>query len=279
MKWRLFLVFGMCCTLTAHAWNAEGHRLVAHIAYDHMTPNAKARFIASHPVLDKEKFPLSFIDAAVWFDMLKKSDRKHFGPMHYIDLPLMSSHEFEGKAPETQPLNALMAYQQSRRVLLEDERDGLKQVVALRILLHVVADMHQPLHAATRLTYKYPKGDAGGNKVRLPKNDVSRNLHAYWDKAGGFLSQSMPAFMRARTLEKIYPCDMPQARDTDPTHWLAESYMLALKKAYAFNPVNFSNGGYQSEVYQASEERLALAGCRLAEVLNEIAAYGVPVVG
>ncbi len=259
------------------AWNAEGHRLVAQIAYNHMTPSAKARFQAAHPALDKKE-PATFTEAAVWFDGLRGTRFPGIPSMHYADIPIIDFPEADTPSQNKTGLNGLMAYQGARSMLLSGEGGALHQAIALRILLHVTADLHQPLHAATRLSAKYPDGDLGGNKTRLPKNKVSRNLHAYWDRGGGFLLGQAPTRIRAQVLEKLWPCE-PRDVDTNPVHWLAESHVLAETKVYRFNRARFLSERYQSMVNDISQERLALAGCRLAAVLNEIDVYGVPFVG
>ncbi len=282
MKKVVILLSFYCLYLSPlQAWNAEGHRVVAHIALDNMTATAKARFQVAHPILDKNKSPATFIEAAVWFDTLRSLQLKNIGSMHDVEVPIAIAIDMD---MDSMPVNnvpyvphGLMAYTAARDMLLNGEQGALEQAVALRILLHVTADLHQPLHAATRITRKYPKGDAGGNKTRLPKNKISRNLHTYWDRAGGFLSNAMPSGVRAHVLQKVWPCDL-EVVDTNPVHWLAESHIIAEQKAYVFNQSKKLSPNYQSTVYQMSQKRLAEAGCRLAAVLNEIDAFGVPLV-
>jgi S1/P1 Nuclease len=52
---------------------------------------------------------------------------------------------------------------------------------ALRLLIHYLGDIHQPLHTAARVDDQYPKGDEGGNYFHLPSKDTAKNLHAVWD--------------------------------------------------------------------------------------------------
>lgn len=61
--------------------------------------------------------------------------------------------------------------------LSEEERKSF----ALRLLIHYIGDIHQPLHATARVNSKYPKGDAGGNFVSLPIKGGAKNLHSVWD--------------------------------------------------------------------------------------------------
>jgi hypothetical protein len=251
------------------AWNAEGHRVIAQIALDNMTPSAKARFQVAHPLLDKRDAPKSFTEAAVWFDKFHGV----VGPMHYVDIAF-SDKGYHGAPLPPKPLNAIMAFEQSRLFLLRGEGSSLGRVVALRILMHVVGDLHQPLHAATRMSRAHPEGDAGGNYVRLPRQAAAKNLHAYWDRGGGFLLGRSQVKQRAHVLEKMWPCH-PEEVDLDSKQWVLESFSIAQEKVYHFTKASIMPGGtYQAMVYQLSEQRLAEAGCRLAAVLNEIDAYG-----
>lgn len=52
---------------------------------------------------------------------------------------------------------------------------------ALRLVIHYVGDIHQPLHAVTLINDTYPSGDRGGNDEKLPSKDSASNLHAVWD--------------------------------------------------------------------------------------------------
>ncbi|MDF1683049.1 MAG: S1/P1 nuclease [Legionellaceae bacterium] len=271
----LAVLLGVFSPLFAFAWNAEGHRVIAQIAYNHMTPTAKKRFQVAHPTLDKHKKPPSFIEAATWLDNLRNEENsKALGAMHYVDIPF-STDGTHGPKPKS--MNGLMAYNQSLALLSANHASSLERVFALRVLMHVAGDLHQPLHAATRVSRKYPEGDAGGNRVDLPKNKIAQNLHAYWDRAGGALLYSVAyernpekrARQRARALEEAWPCK-PEFVDKDPVHWVAESHDLAVSEAYSITAKNFSSGTYQHTVSRTSEKRLALAGCRLAAALNQL---------
>lgn len=272
----LAVLWGVFSPLSALAWNAEGHRVIAQIAYDYMTPTAKARFQVAHPALDKQQKSPSFIEAAAWLDTIRKQDSKALSAMHYIDLPILTQGMH---APKPNPMNGLIAYHQSRNLLLDLHASSLERVVALRVLIHVAGDLHQPLHTATRVSRAYPDGDAGGNRVHLPRNKIAKNLHAYWDRAGGALlyqADDRPTKqrvrLRSRALEDNWPCQLNRM-DKDPEHWVTESHDLAVSEAYSMTAKNFSSGAYQSTVSRVAAKRLAVAGCRLAAVLNQIDAH------
>ena len=52
---------------------------------------------------------------------------------------------------------------------------------ALRLLVHYVGDLHQPLHALSRVNSNYPSGDRGGNYFPVEERDEVDNMHLVWD--------------------------------------------------------------------------------------------------
>jgi len=56
-----------------------------------------------------------------------------------------------------------------------------QKAFALRLIIHYVGDIHQPLHATALVDSHYPKGDAGGNFEHIPAQDGVTNLHSVWD--------------------------------------------------------------------------------------------------
>ena len=146
--------------------------------------------------------------------------------------------------------------------------------MALRIILHIVGDIHQPLHAVTKVSHNYPQGDRGGNLVLLQKNRIAPNLHAYWDRGAGLWSTHHHYSSRqiktiAKRLESKYPCSLQKNTDLDPMHWALESHQIAINLAYHSLPsANQPSLEYQQKAQQQSQERVALAGCRLANLLN-----------
>lgn len=70
-----------------------------------------------------------------------------------------------------------------------NEDDG--KSFALRLLIHYIGDIHQPLHASSRVNPQYPKGDAGGNFFKVPTKNTAKNLHSVWD-AGVYSYSNTP---------------------------------------------------------------------------------------
>lgn len=267
---RLFIITLALQPITAYSWNSVGHRVVAQIAYDHLTPHAKSTLNKYNRAMNKEYRPQSFVNAAVWLDGLRFNDVSWFNTLHYID---MYFSQDDTPLPATQPVNALWAIQEAKRSLTSMKTNSFDKGLSLRILIHVVGDIHQPLHVASRVSEKHPNGDKGGNFVKLGTNPIAANLHQYWDKGAGFLTQIArynPTQIKefACNLEKSNPCKLMEM-DNNPEHWANESYTLAVQEAY-LKSGSVPDKNYQSKVQKITKERIALAGCRLAATLNQI---------
>lgn len=249
------------------AWNALGHRLITQIAYDQLTHHAKMRFNRDNRAFSDD-YSRSLVIASVWLDAIRFKTHA-YDAMHYSDIPFSDDGSPLPVLPE---INAVQAVEHASQTLLNPKASQHAKSVALRILIHVVADLHQPLHAATRVSRSFPEGDRGGNEVRLRKNPIANTLHAFWDRGAGLLvgrRRYGQAWVkhRAKQIEQRWPCDeISHLGELNPKYWAAESHELA-KHAYALMPVDAS---YQRRAIQLLEPRFALAGCRLARVLNHI---------
>ncbi|MDP3705086.1 MAG: S1/P1 nuclease [Legionellaceae bacterium] len=275
---QIFYVTLLSCALHSSplfAWNALGHRLVAQIAYDNLTADVKRKFNRDNRALNYHHKSYGLVNASVWMDQLYSQDFKSLKPMHYIDLPYTT----DGSAlPKPGKVNAVYAITMASRVLSNSDATDLDKAIAVRILWHVVGDIHQPLHAATQVSQQYPQGDRGGNLVRLRNNAVARNLHAYWDKGAGVLS-SKPRYSQndvkqmAANIEQQWPCD-PAVMNRNPMDWANESHELAIKEAYTLPADGMPDTTYQQKVSRITIQQIALAGCRLA-AFSEQTAYAV----
>jgi hypothetical protein len=140
-------------------------------------------------------------------------------------------------------------------------------------LEHLVGDVHQPLHCVTRYTKNHPQGDAGGNKVSLGS---SKELHGYWDNIlGNKQSDLYKDAKRAETVAKALPAvNSSSAASPDTATWKAESVALAKSTTYKKPPIGPEWGPYSStttyhtKALNTSQQRVSVAGMRLAELIN-----------
>jgi hypothetical protein len=276
---------------TALAWHDAGHMVVAQIAYLRLTPAAK-RQVDRLLVTEADKRALiSYCDKkynpvtiAVWMDDFKSDSlNDDYAPWHYINYkPLFDGIPERGDAgPE--PVNVLDRLDWIINTMRKGTGKDKTDAELLGFLFHLVGDVHQPLHTTTRYTAKQPDGDAGGNgfAIQMPPESRIKNLHSYWDSAAGqFGFESIPrdasglARIRqfADRIMATYPPDPIQDwKQLDPHQWVEESNAIARRFAY----VGIKEGqapppSYSDEAKRLCARRIALAGYRLAALLNTI---------
>jgi S1/P1 Nuclease len=184
---------------------------------------------------------------------------------HFIDTPFSTDGT---PLPPIPTPNAQERIALFRTVLASSSPDELKSY-DLVWLLHIVGDIHQPLHASTRVSKADPDGDAGGNLVKL---DCTRcQLHFFWDDLLG------PGNDLPRVLSKARKLPKPKGElvaKMDEKAWVAESFQQAQQVVYA-PPVGPKDGpytlnlDYKKRAGNLAKQRVALAGARLAKLLND----------
>jgi hypothetical protein len=134
-------------------------------------------------------------------------------------------------------------------------------------LLHLVGDVHQPLHATSRFIHSQPQGDAGGNKIGIHCGSgcSAQELHAFWDGVLGSSEDPQAAINAARKLPKA---SAQLASIADDKAWAAESFKIAKASVYRW-PIGEGDGpftlssAYKARVLSIAKARVALAGARL----------------
>ncbi|MDQ1522966.1 MAG: hypothetical protein QOE47_890 [Pyrinomonadaceae bacterium] len=286
----------------AFAWHDTGHMLVAQIAYLNLSPAAKARVDKLLVAPPSPRRPLIHLCAtyytsgcekiydpvtiAVWMDDFKgDSLNDEYENWHYINYrPIFDGIPVRSDVgPE--PTNVLDRLNWCINTLRKPTGRDKTDAEVLGFLYHLIGDVHQPMHTTTRYTAKNPNGDAGGNgfAVQMPPEANIRNLHAFWDAAAGrfgFESPKRPldATARARLLaqaEELMKANplatLAAARELEPLRWIEESNTIAREFAYAKTREGEApSAAYTAEAQKISGERIALAGYRLAAVLNNL---------
>lgn len=270
MSARLFCaVFITLVASHNYAWNSMGHQLVAQIAYDNLTPATKQTLNAYNQSLTGLSDDHNFVAAATWLDRIRHNDVHWFDSLHYVNTPFSQD---KTPLPPTDEMNALWGIKQALVVLSSPNAKLADKKLSLKILIHLVGDIHQPLHASTQVSKQLPRGDLGGNLFVLAKNPIGPNLHKYWDNGAGVLIGPSKRFQvrnKARQLEQKWSCQMPNAKK-DPAQWLKESHELAISQVYKVTAHKVPNKKYQLKAQTLSQKQILNAGCRLALLLNGI---------
>ncbi|MBM3727449.1 MAG: S1/P1 nuclease [Acidobacteria bacterium] len=293
-----FLAPAVLIAYTASAWNGTGHRVIARIAYDHLKPEVRtkvdaalarhpdfAKWVGSAPADPAERARLAFEHAANWPDDIRNDPRFHgdtgtptptlpgFPEMnrhtnwHFTNVPIATDGtSVKGRrAPEP---NVLIKLDEIRRTFRGSSAE--MQTYLIPWLLHLVGDVHQPLHAVARFHSISPDGDRGGNGVALPGKS---NLHSFWDAQLG--TGQSNAFVAARATALVNGHGRTGAARAVPKTWVKESVAAAKADVYNFTGGTAQNPAVLSEAYEKRAKEVAavrgaLAGYRLAHQLNQL---------
>lgn len=260
-----FALAAFVCTGTARAWGPEGHEAIAALAEALLDEGARRALLE---LLAKDQ-QLSDFDICVWADNIKKEQKN--GHWHYVDIPYDKADyvpERDGKDGS----DVIERIAHFAAVLKDKATEKAERIKALKYLVHLVADMHQPLHCIER------DHDQGGNKVlvTMPGSAEQSNLHRVWDLdfVSRALNKAVPAAYGAKLAEnevsKLEDAARTKLASGSVTDWALEAHAIAKKDIYE----GVKSGDTLTEAYVASgvtvtKKQMLAAGVRLARVLNE----------
>lgn len=237
--------------MPAIAWGKTGHRVVGAIAGRHI--HARARR-AVRAILGTE----SLAEAANWPDFMRSSPDpvwKSSGPYHYVTVPQGRTYDEVGAPPEG---DAVTKLRDATATLRDPHSDRAARQAALRWVVHLVGDLHQPLHAGNGT-------DKGANDVKVTFFGQPSNLHSVWDS--GLIDEQQLSYTEWTDWldRRITPSLARQWRDIDPRTWIAESAALR-DRIYPADPAIGYSYVFQHE--PEVEQRLEQGGIRLAAYLD-----------
>ena len=249
---KIITVFVLLFGISAFAWGPTGHRVVGEIAYLHLTKKAKKNIAK---VMGTESLAIS----SNWMDFIK-SDHSYdsLSSWHYVTIPSLEKYHHENEL-KGDVVQAIVRFKQE----LETDNYSIDELFALRCLVHLVGDIHQPLHVGNG-------EDQGGNNVKVTWFGKRSNLHRVWDTEiidGQKLSYSeYTAWVNTATKDQI------SKWQKDPiTIWIKESIFYR-ESIYDFPETGKLGYRYSYDHVADVNLRLLQAGIRLAGVLNKI--YG-----
>jgi len=289
------------------AWDAPGHELVATLAFNRLNPKARQAVTALAREMQNPDQAYDAITLACWMDDLKKNpampDHGLFLGWHYIDLGIASGDprpSFEPGDDNEVHGNVVQALKRAL-VVLKGGTDPYitTKAMACAMVMHLVGDIHQPLHCATKyfLSGGRLHQDAGGNKEAVlngpPGEREKFNLHAFWDSAWRasfdeatgcvvlnprYQEQGLHEPQNVQSLAEALAQQPPAPGvDLEPhfDQWAWESNAIARDFVYREITATESkkycrlSSGYVSRAKTLARQRLVLAAWRLATLLNE----------
>lgn len=255
-----------------YAWGYVGHMVVANIAYNELNPKARQEVERLIKVFNTF-YPKSssFVSAAIWADWIKQNNLHTFDHWHYINLPYTQSNYL---TPQVAEENVVWAIKQSLFVLKNPKSNDLEKALFLHFLIHFVGDIHQPMHCVALYNDKFPTGDKGGNLYTI-RSKNGENLHELWDSGLGlFNSYRQPG--KIEHFSDIITLHYPPyyfgkaVKNKNIDQWAKEGYQLAIENAYMVPLDGVPSSYYMKHGREIAKERVALAGYRLANLLNNV---------
>jgi hypothetical protein len=292
----------------AFAWDDAGHKITAWIAWNQMTPPVRAKvseilltapedshlsayFATDSRSLDARQREL-FMIASTWPDIVRdrrfpnRYQRYHRGNWHYINT-FWKKENGKFVMLELQDVDAGRATEklyEFEKAIADPNLSDADKAIAIAWILHIIGDIHQPLHASGRVTEQEPRGDLGGNLFLLTPEGTPRdqqvNLHWFWDSIVGrnvprehdacddsYLPQFVGGFWARHPAVKY-----SDIKDGKFDEWQLESVRLAMEEVFPDTLVRnqMPSDEYKRNAMRVSEERIALAGHRIAAMLNRI---------
>lgn len=276
----------LCCAATlglaaplAMAWGPEGHAIVADIAQRHLDSAAAAQ------VADLLRLEgLDRLDQiASWADQHRK-EMPGSGGWHFVDIPL-AADAYDAARDCARDYCIVAKLEHSTRILADRSVAPAARLEALKWVVHLVGDIHQPMHAVDH-------DDKGGNTVQVQFFGVGTNLHSVWDgraiehelglRLGPNYSIDHAAVQAAAMKLDAQVTPAERARwapagslatlDARVVGWADESHRLAQQVAYTdlAKPSGIAwSERYQAKAWPVIRTRLEQGGVRLAELLDE----------
>ena len=254
MKRLLVVCLSLLLAHEALAWGQKGHDVTAYVAENHLTKRAAKRIAA---VLEG----YSPVYVSNWLDNASHTpEYAYTKTWHYLNVDEGETLESMPKNPDGDVLKAVT------EIVARLKSGGLtptEEALSLRMLIHLVGDMHCPMHAGHL-------SDLGGNRVSVIYFGDATNLHSVWDTA---LVESAHRWSYAewqREIDRLSKEEAAEVASGEPADWMRETLELC-SEVYASTPEGTKiSYDYVAKYAPVIERQFLRGGLRLARLLNEI---------
>lgn len=255
MRYLITLITALFVTFSAFAWGAKGHDVVACIAQRNLSKRAERRITT---LLQGQ----SMVYVANWMDNASHTpEYEHTKTWHYVNVePSEGSYydsEKEPKGDVVVAIDSIIERIKSGELSKEEER------IELMMLIHLVGDMHCPMHAGH-------KSDRGGNSTKVRYFGQQKSLHTLWDSD---IVESAHRWSYSEWAEQIDRVGRKQERKIQqgtPSEWIEESVAL-VEDIYNNSPTNQNlSYDYVARYAPVIELQLLKGGLRLAAILEQL---------
>ena len=243
------------------SWGFFGHKTVATIAENHLTPEAKT---AIKVLLGTE----SLVDVASWADEVRNQpEYKSTAGWHFVNLPVgLSRSQFKDSIQAIKNENLLTALALNESIIRDSAATKAQKTVALKFIIHLVGDAHQPMHVSRA-------EDKGGNTIQVQFDGKGTNLHSLWDSR--LLDHQGLSILQLSEKNDVGKSKTRKWQRATPIDWLFESYKISSKLYEEVAQNNKLDEAYYQSHIGIVNKRIEIGGIRLAGVLNELFKNGV----
>lgn len=257
LKKYCLLVWLFSLPFTGFAWGVVGHRAIGKIAATHLSPTAQR---AVQQLLGHETLAL----VSTYPDEIRSyPEFTYTSPWHYVNTAVgLTQAQYEDQLKSTTEPTAYNSLLKHLQTLKDPAATKEQKVFALKFVVHIVGDVHQPMHTGT-------SESRGGNKILVKFRGKDTNLHGLWDS--GLIDYTGLTYLElAQTVDHATKAQIRQWQQDEPATWLFESYQFGQPLAAEATAQPDLDYRYYPTHAVLLEQRLLQAGIRLAGVLNEV---------
>lgn len=252
-KYILTLVL-MTSALAAGAWSQKGHDVTAFIAEKHLTPRTLA---AVDSILDGK----SMIYWANWLDNAShQMDHAYTRTWHYRNVDAGDTYE---SAPANPAGDAVTAIKAQIETLSDSTATPEQTALAMKILVHVMGDLHQPMHLGHAT-------DLGGNRIKLKFFDRDTNLHAIWDSSLPESAHKWSYTEWQQQIDRATPAQEAEITAGTVDDWARQTLGIASAVYVYFRPGQKVMYNDIARWGGTIEQQFLRGGLRLAHILNTL---------
>lgn len=245
----------MATALSAMAWGPKGHDTVAYIAEKHLSKKTLQKVTE---VLDGH----SLVYVANWMDNASHTEEYAYTKTwHYVNVdPAEGTYANSVKEPAgdaVTAINTLVANLKSGELTPEEER------VQLMMLIHIVGDIHCPMHAGH-------KSDRGGNGTQVKYFGKQKKLHSVWDSEIVESAHRWSYSEWQDQIDRATPKQQQAYMQGTPNDWIEETVILANEVYESASEVGNMSYDYVAEYAPIIEQQFLKGGLRLAKLIEDI---------
>jgi hypothetical protein len=239
------------------AWGMMGHRIVGEIANSYLTAKARKEI---QSILGNESIAM----ASNWPDFIKSdTSYRYLNPWHYVDVEQGLTYQLLQDSLRAD--TAVNAYNRLEFVVKQLKNKNLPQndkLMYLRLLIHIVGDVHQPFHVGR-------KGDRGGNDIKVTWFGEQSNMHRIWDEEL-IKHQELSYTEYTNAINFATPAQRSEWQKQSMTEWFNESFQISEKLHADVKAGDKLSYNYNFKHVGTLNQQLLKGGVRLAGLLNQI---------